>query len=76
MASVPLSMQQLEDIATVVSRELLENWAINDRFPEDKMSEAAVNAVDDTIFVINKFMEQFNYYMLLQEKPSQIIKPD
>jgi hypothetical protein len=76
MANVPLSMQQLEDIATFVSRELLENWAINDRFPEDKMSEAAVNAVDDTIFIINKFMEQFNYYMLLQENPSQIIKPE
>lgn len=76
MANVPLSIKQLEDIATFVSRELLENWAINNRFDENKISEAAANAVDDTIFIINKFMEQFNYYMLLQENTSQIIKPE
>jgi hypothetical protein len=73
MASVPLSMQQLEDIAVSVSRELLEQWAIDERFSEDKMVEAAQHAIDDTIFVINAYMERFNYYMMNSEEKSSII---
>lgn len=68
MANVPLSMKQLEDITTTVAQELLEDWAINDRFKEDEMVKAAQNAVDDTVFIINKFMEHFNYYMLLESE--------
>ena len=74
MSSVPLSMQQLEDIATNVARDLLENWAINERFTEDKIIEAGQNAVDDTIFVINNFMEHFNTYMLMQAEEKNLIK--
>jgi len=73
MASIPLSMDQLEKIATDVARDLLENWAINDRFNEDEMIEAGKNAVDDTIFVINNFMEHFNQYMLVQAENQKLI---
>ena len=73
MASVPLSMQQLEDIAVSVSRDLLEQWAIDERFSEDKMAEAATNAINDTIFVINAYMEHFNYAMMHSEEKSSII---
>lgn len=74
MANVPLSMKQLEDIAVLVSQELLEEWAINDRFDEDTMVEAQQNAVEDTIFIINKYMEHFNTYMLAeQDKPNLIV---
>jgi hypothetical protein len=73
MANVPLSMQQLEDIAVSVSRELLEQWAIDERFAEDKMVEAAQNAINDTIFIINAYMEHFNYAMMHSEEKSSII---
>ena len=64
MADVPLSTKQLEEIATAVAQDLLESWALNDRFKESEMDQAAQNAVDDTIFVINNFMEHFNNEML------------
>jgi hypothetical protein len=67
MSSVPLSMQQLEDITTEVAQELIEDWAINDRFNEDNIVEATQNAVSDTIFVINLFMEKFNTLMVQQD---------
>ena len=36
MAGVPVSMEKLEKITEQVARELLEDWAINDRYaPED-----------------------------------------
>jgi hypothetical protein len=74
MASVPLSIKQLEDIATIVAQDLLESWAINDRFEEDKIVEAGQNAVEDTIFVINNFMEHFNNYMIMEsEQGSKLI---
>jgi hypothetical protein len=72
MASVPLSMKQLEDIATAVARDLLEQWAINDRFSIDELEEAKQNVVEDTAFVINNFMEHFNTYMMTEEKPKLI----
>jgi len=74
MASVPLSMKQLEDIAASVAQELLEEWAIDDRFDEDQMEESTQNAVNDTLFVINRFMEHFNTHMLAeQDKPNLIL---
>lgn len=74
MASVPISMQQLEDIASSVAQDLLENWAISDRFTEEQMQDAAQHAVDDTIFVINKFMEQFNQHILTESQKVSLIK--
>jgi hypothetical protein len=73
MASIPLSMQQLEDITTAVAQELLERWAINDRFDEEHMTEATENAVEDTIFIINQFMEHFNTQMLAEQEKSNLI---
>jgi hypothetical protein len=72
MSQIPLSMNQLETIVEVVSRDLLEQWAINDRFKEDEMVQAAQNSVDDTVFVINAFMEHFNTYMMTQAEESGI----
>jgi len=74
MASVPLSVQQLEEIATSVAQELLESWAINDRFSEEQMEQASQYAVDDTLLVINKFMEQFNQHMVTESEKVSLIK--
>ncbi len=75
MSNVPLSMEQLESITTVVAQELLEDWALNDRFTEEDLVRATQNAVDDTILVINSFMEQFNYLMMTESEntPSKLI---
>ena len=75
MSNVPLSMEQLESITTVVAQELLEDWALNDRFTEEDLAQATQNAVDDTILVINSFMEQFNYLMMTESEntPSKLI---
>jgi len=70
MASVPLSVNQLETILESVSRQLLEQWAINDRFAEDQLEKATQWAVDDASLVINVFMEMFNDYMTQQAEPS------
>jgi len=70
MASVPLSVNQLETILESVSRQLLEQWAIDDRFAEDQLEQATQWAVDDASLVINVFMEMFNDYMTQQAEPS------
>jgi hypothetical protein len=73
MSSVPLSLVQLEKIVETVSRDLLENWAINDRFSEDEIEKATDNAVEDTVFVINNFMSLFNEIALTTAQESKII---
>lgn len=74
MASVPLSIDQLEQITIKVAQELLESWAINDRFPEEESDKYSQYAVDDTILIINKFMEQFNQHMLEESQKVSLIK--
>ena len=64
MTSVPMNITQLETITEMVARDLLEEWAINDRFTEDQIVQATQNAISDTIFVMNKFMTLFNEQML------------
>lgn len=61
---IPLSLDSLEKIVEVVATELLEQWAIDDRFTEDKVEESKQDALDDTIFVVNSFMNYFNEAML------------
>jgi len=73
MASVPLSMNQLEQITEIVARDLLEQWAIEDRFPEDQLEKATQDAVDDTAFVINQFMSLLNEVMLTTAEQSKLI---
>jgi hypothetical protein len=72
MAQVPLSVNQLETIVETVSRDLLEQWALNDRFGEDELDKAKQDAVDDTIFVINQFMEHFNTYMMFEAEKKKL----
>jgi len=73
MASVPLSMNQLEQITEIVARDLLEQWAIEDRFTEDQLEKATQDAVDDTAFVINQFMSLLNEVMLTTAEQSKLI---
>lgn len=74
MSSIPVSIKELEAIAEVVSRDLLEQWAIDDRFKEEDMVIAAKNAVDDTIFIINSFMEHLNNQMMNASEESKLIQ--
>jgi hypothetical protein len=72
MTSVPLSVNQLETIVETVSRDLLEQWALNDRFTIEELERAKQNAVDDVIFVINNFMEHFNTYMMMESEKRKL----
>jgi len=68
MSQIPMSTEQLEVIVEVVARNLLEKWAIDDRFTIDEIALATKNVVDDTVFVINEFMSLFNETLLTQPK--------
>jgi len=72
---IPLSVSNLEKIVEVVATELLEQWAIDDRFVEENLEEAKLDAIDDTVFVINSFMNYFNEAMLTAktQQPGLII---
>ena len=72
MSQVPLSANKLETIVEIVARDLLEKWAIDDRFTIDDIEKAKNNAVDDTVFVINNFMEHFNTYMMLEAEQKNL----
>ena len=72
MAQVPLSANQLETIVETVARDLLESWAINDRFSVDEIEQAKQNAVEDTVFVINNFIEHFNTYMMFEAEKKNL----
>jgi len=72
MSQVPLSTNQLETIVETVARDLLEQWALNDRFTEDQLKKSQQDAVDDTVFVINNFMEHFNTYMMFEAEKKNL----
>jgi hypothetical protein len=73
MTSIPIALNQLETITEMVARDLLEEWAINDRFTEDQLVQATQNAVSDTIFVMNRFMTLFNEQMMQEAINKNII---
>ena len=73
MSSIPLSLKQLEDLVTVVAGDLLEQWAIEDRFSEDELVKATQDAIDDTVFVINAYMEHVNTYIMMEAESRKII---
>lgn len=73
MAGVPVSMEKLEKIIEQVARELLEDWAINDRYAPEDTEIAIQNAVNDTALVINSFMELFNSAMLEEAEEKKLI---
>lgn len=66
MSNVPLSIEQLEQVVQTVAHGLLEKWAIEDRFTEEQIAQYAQHCVDDTVFVINSYMEAVNDLMLSQ----------
>lgn len=76
-ASVPLAITELEQIVEVVAHNLYAKWAEEGRFTEDEIETAALNSVDDTIFVINNYMQIFNDVMLNktlnQNAPNNIV---
>lgn len=73
MSSVPLSTKQLEDVVVLVARDLLENWGINDRFVDEDIEKVKKYSVDDTVFVINSFMDYFNQMMVSEAEKREII---
>ena len=73
MSSVPLSPKQLEDVVVLVARDLLENWGINDRFVDENIEKIKQYSVDDTVFVINSFMDYFNQMMVSEAEKREII---
>lgn len=73
MSSVPLSPKQLEDIVVSVARDLLENWGVNDRFVDEDLVKVGQYSVDDTVFVINSFMEYFNQLMIMEAENKSLI---
>jgi hypothetical protein len=73
MANVPVSMKKLEEITAIVAEDLLEEWAINDRFTEDQLEDARKWAVDDAVLIINSFMENLNTAMLEEAQEKKLI---
>lgn len=63
--SIPLPTVKLEQIISQTAQDLLEKWAIDDRFTEEELTNFAQYAIDDTVFVINQYMIYFN--MIMQE---------
>jgi len=63
-SSVPLSMKELEQVVELVAHNLLEKWAIDDRFTEEEIAQYSKHCVEDTVFVINNYMEAVNQMML------------
>ena len=63
--SIPLPVAQLEKIISQTAQDLLEKWAVDDRFTEDQIANYAQYAIDDTVFIVNQYMIYFN--MIMQE---------
>ena len=63
--SIPLPIAQLEKIISQTAQDLLEKWAVDDRFTEDQIANYAQYAIDDTVFIVNQYMIYFN--MIMQE---------
>lgn len=64
MASVPVSLEKLEQIVEVVAHNLYAKWAEEGRFSEEEIAKYAGFAADDAVFVINSYMELFNQSMI------------
>ena len=63
--SIPLPTAKLEQIISQTAQDLLEKWAIDDRFTEEELTNYAQHAIDDTVFIVNQYMIYFN--MVMQE---------
>jgi hypothetical protein len=63
MAEIPLPMNELEELIGDIAIELLESWASEGRIPDGEEAKHGSLALDDTVFIINLFMEKFNEAM-------------
>lgn len=63
-SNIPLALSQLEQVVEVVAHNLYAKWAEEGRFAEDEVTQAAINSVDDTVFVINEYMTAVNDYIM------------
>jgi len=68
MAELPLATYELDNIVTQIAYDLYESWAVSGRFEEDQAAEYAELAANDTVFVINLFMEKFNEFMSAKQR--------
>ena len=68
--STPLSLSELEQVVEVVAYNLYAKWAEEGRFAEEEITQYAQYSVDDTVFVINSYMEAVNDLMLHKSEPS------
>lgn len=70
MAEVPVTQKELEDIIFQVSRDLIEEAALEGRI-EEATPEDVMVAVNEVTFVINRYMEYFNELMRARSESSQ-----
>jgi hypothetical protein len=63
MAEIPLPLDELEQLIGDVAIELLETWASEGRIPDGEEAKYGELAIEDTVFIVNVFMEKFNEAM-------------
>lgn len=63
MATVPIGNEELEVIVSECARDLIERRAMAGKISEDSINESIHDAIDDTAFIINKFMSYMNEAM-------------
>jgi hypothetical protein len=66
-ASVPLGLNDLEEVVEAVAHNLYNKWAIEGRFTEDNMVEYAQHSVSDAVQVINDYMSLVNEKLMQQQ---------
>ena len=67
MSSVPVSMNELEEVVGLCSRDLVEKWAVEGEIPNDEMAEYTQLAIDTVAFIIDSFMGYMNDIMEQKE---------
>jgi hypothetical protein len=73
MASIPVSFEDLQDIASNCARDLLEKWAIEGELEDSSLPEYSLMAADTVAFVIDCFMSYMNATMETRAVDSNII---
>lgn len=74
MSSVPVSIEELEEIVSNCARDLLEKWAIEGEVQEQSMPQYAAMAAETAAFVIEKFMDNLNSVMEWRAVENGIIR--
>lgn len=63
MSSVPVSLDELEEIVSACAADLLEKWAIEGDVQEHSLPQYAAYAAETAAFVIERFMDNLNTVM-------------